>query len=67
MPNENVTWVGYTEAEQLSSFSRRTLSRLARNGQLRARKIGGEMTIDKRSLAKYMHDHGIAQQLRLFD
>ena len=67
MPNENVTWVGYMEAEQLSSFSRKTLRRLLRNGQLRARKIGGEMTIDKRSLAKYMRDRGYAQQLRLFD
>ncbi len=67
MPNENVTWVSYTEAEQRSSISRRTLRRLIKDGQLRATKIGGEMRIDKRSLEKYMHDHGYAQQLRLFD
>jgi excisionase family DNA binding protein len=67
LPNENVTWVSYTEAEQRSSISRRTLRRLIKDGQLRATKIGGEMRIDKRSLEKYMHDHGYAQQLRLFD
>ena len=67
MPNENVTWVSYTEAEQRSSISRRTLRRLIKDGQLRATKIGGEMRIDKRSLEKYMLDHGYAQQLRLFD
>ena len=67
MPHENVTWVGYTEAERFSGLSRRTLRRLARTGPLRAKKIGGELRIDKRHLAKYMHDRGYAEQLRLFD
>jgi excisionase family DNA binding protein len=59
--------VGYPEAQRFSGLSRGTLRRLIRDGRLRATKIGGEMRIDKRSMEKYMHDHGIAQQLRLFD
>ena len=67
MAHENVTWVGYTEAGQLSGFSRKTLRRLTRNGRLRATKISGAVMIDKHSLGKYMGDHGYAEQLRLFD
>jgi excisionase family DNA binding protein len=68
VPNEDVTWVGYAEAKQLSSLSRRTLRRLVKNGELRASaKIGRATRIDLHSLEKYMCDHGYAQQLRLFD
>jgi excisionase family DNA binding protein len=69
LPNENDPDLSYSEleAQRFCGFSRRTLRRLIKDGQLRATKIGGEMRIDKRSLEKYMHDHGYAQQLRLFD
>jgi excisionase family DNA binding protein len=59
--------ISFAEAQQFSGLSRGILRRLIRDGRLRATKIGGEMRIDKRSLEKYMHDHGYAQQLRLFD
>jgi excisionase family DNA binding protein len=60
-------WVGYSEAERVSGFSRGTLRKLIGNGQLRATKIGRYMRIDKHSLENYMRDHNYAEQLRLFD
>jgi excisionase family DNA binding protein len=69
LPNENDPDLSYSEleAQRTSGLNRRTLRRLMRNGQLRATKIGRVTRIDKHSLAKYMHDHGYAEQLRLFD
>jgi excisionase family DNA binding protein len=69
LPKEGDAILSYSisEAQRFCGFSRRTLRRLIKHGQLRATKIGGEMRIDNRSLEKYMHDHGYVQQLRLFD
>jgi excisionase family DNA binding protein len=67
LPNENVTWVGYAEAEQFSGLSQRTLRRLIGNGELRATKIGRATRIDQHSLKRYMHHHDLSEQLRLFD
>ena len=67
MPKGNIAWVGYTEAEQLSSFSRRTLRRLVRNGQLHAIKVGRAKRIDKRSLEALLENYPAQPQLPGFE
>ena len=69
MPNEQVTqdWVSEAEAQRLSGLSLATLRRLIKTGEIRAKKVGGATMIDKHSLEEYMRDHGLAEQLRLFD
>ena len=69
MPDENVSqdWVGYPEAERLSGFSRITLRRLIRNGQLRAAKIGRATRIDKHSLEAFIENHPTQPKLPGFE
>jgi len=61
------SWVSYQEAERISGLSRGSLTKLIGNGRLHAAKAGRVMRISKHSLEKYMRDHGLAEQLRLFD
>ena len=63
----NQNWISELEAQRFSGFSRATLRRLIKNGEIRATKVGGATMIDKDALAKYMRDHGYAEPLRLFD
>jgi excisionase family DNA binding protein len=69
LPNEDVSkdWVGYREAEQLSSFSQRVLRRLIGNGQLRAAKIGRVTRIEKHSLEAFVENHPTQPKLPGFD
>jgi excisionase family DNA binding protein len=69
LPNENVgrDWVGYSEAERFSGFSRGTLRRLIGNSQLRATKIGRVTRIDKRSLEAFMQHHPTQPKLPGFE
>jgi len=69
LPREDDSVLGYSisHVQGFSGLSRRTLRRLIRSSQLRATKNGRETMIDKQSLERYMHDHGYAEQLRLFE
>jgi excisionase family DNA binding protein len=67
MPKGNIAWLDYPEAERFSAFSLRTLRRLIRDGRLRAKKIGREMRIDKRSLEAFLENHPAQPRLPGFE
>jgi excisionase family DNA binding protein len=47
-------WVTYRQAEEIAGLSRTTLRKLAAEGEIRIRRVGRAVRINRRSLDAYM-------------
>ena len=51
-------WVTYKEAEALASLSRTTLRKLVDDGEIRIKRVGRAVRINRASLGAYMNGEG---------
>jgi excisionase family DNA binding protein len=48
-------WVSYRQAEEISGLSRTTLRKLVEEGEIRIKRVGRAVRINRASLDAYMH------------
>jgi excisionase family DNA binding protein len=55
---EDRLWLSYPEVETITGFSRTTIWRLTKSGEIRTARYGRSVRVDRRSLEAWLEDGG---------